>query len=43
MAGSATTELRVKVGVTGDKNLTKLSRSLSNLGRLCSLLITGLR
>jgi len=33
MAGSATTELRVKVGVTGDKNLTKLSRSLSNLGR----------
>ncbi len=33
MAGSATTELRVKVGVTGDKNLTRLSRSLSNLGR----------
>ena len=33
MAGSATAELRVKVGVTGDKNLTKLSRSLSNLGR----------
>ena len=33
MAGSATTELRVRVGVTGDKNLTKLSRSLSNLGR----------
>ena len=33
MAGSATTELKVKVGVTGDKNLTRLSRSLSNLGR----------
>ena len=33
MAGSAVTELKVKVGVTGDKNLTRLSRSLSNLGR----------
>ena len=30
---SAVTELKVKVGVTGDKNLTRLSRSLSNLGR----------
>ena len=33
MAGTATTELRVKVGVTGDRNLTRLSRSLTNLGK----------
>lgn len=33
MANAATTELRVKVGVTGDRNLTRLSRSLQNLGR----------